>query len=261
MKRDLKRSVTKDLMNKDNDNWTPPWSSKITEKAKKGEYVDLIDLRHNYSTTKEHQAGTDLPGGELQLIVKGDRKNKKDLTSIVEWASLYHSYIDLLRSVVNRHLLHQAIKHGRFCHGLIQRDKYTWQSIIDYDASRRRAAGVGENWNYDAAVACSTLITYSKEGDKSTNRKRGRSSSLKVTTNANSKTRRVTNFKGRGTATRDRICFHWADGNCSRGDNCNFDHYCKTCGLGPKDKHTPGSCNKGAAQRSNGKGRPSTSNQ
>jgi hypothetical protein len=174
LKKEVKSEVTKDLINKNNDhNWTPQWSEKLIQKAKKNEYINLIELRQE-NIIREPKA-KDLPGGngEIQWIVKDD-KGKKELTSIVEWASLYHNYIDLLESVGNKWGLHQAVKNGRFCHGLISKDRHTWPSIIDYDSARRKAAQPGEPWNYDAAIACSTLVFYNKDEAKNNGKKRGR---------------------------------------------------------------------------------------
>lgn len=248
LKKELKSEVTK-LSNKADLNWNQQWSKKLMQKATKNEYIDLIELRQ--SGRVNHQT-KDL--GAVQLIFKEDQTKKKELTSIIEWSSLYHNLIALYEAVGNKWAQHQAIKHGRFCHNLITKDKHTWPSIIDYDAGRRRALEAKEPWNYSAAVACSTLQSYNKDETKTSKK---RSAPLTVTTNVKNKTRRVVGGnKARGTPS--RICFHWAAGGCTReAGTCNYDHYCKTCNLGPKDKHASGSCaNKNTGIRSNKGARP-----
>lgn len=253
LKKDLRSEVTKDLSNKDDLNWNPQWSSKLIRKARRNEYIDLTELRQDGRAGKDQQT-KDLPGGEFQVVFKNGQGNKKELTSIIEWASLYHNLIALYEAAGNQWALHQSIKNGRFVHNLIGKDKYTWPSVIDYDAGRRRAAKPKDPWNYDAAVACSTLQPYNKD-EKAGGRKRG--APLTVTTNVKSKVRKVVGGGGGKAKPSSRICFHWAAGGCNReAGTCNYDHYCKSCNLGPKDKHAPGSCAKGGGARSNKSGRP-----
>ena len=120
--------MTRELQQRTDGSWTQPWPKKLVEKARRNEYIDLTGLRQE-AASKDPQAKQDIPGGQFQLVYQGPTTL---LTSIVEWSSLYHNYLTVLEEAGNKWGLHQAIKNGRFCHGLIASDKYTWQSIIRY---------------------------------------------------------------------------------------------------------------------------------
>jgi hypothetical protein len=84
----------------------------------------LAELRQDAHSKASKDKQVDLPGGEFQMVFKHDQSRKK-VTSIIEWASLYHNLIALYEFVGNKWATHQAIKNGGFCHGLISKDKHT----------------------------------------------------------------------------------------------------------------------------------------
>src|SRR4051794_23584620 len=53
------------------------------------------------------------------------KKDQKEISTVLEWASLMMSLVDLYRQANNLKRLEQAIIHARFCMSLITRNKHT----------------------------------------------------------------------------------------------------------------------------------------
>lgn len=228
---DLKRQLNKDK------SLHRAFSARLIEKAKRDEYIELIELREPERLEKEQQKIFANKEGDLVLQKS---KNTKDVVDILEWSCLMSALIDLYRHAGAIKRLNATIKHSRTCHHFILRNKYRHVSIIHYDGALRRQKADDFDWSYDEALSAMYLETYIPNND------RDKQHPPKGKTG----TRRFT--KKKENKKTSHICYGWADGGCSRSDDvCHFLHACSFCNMGPKDRHILSKCpNKKASIRS-----------
>ena len=79
----IKTDVTKEVLHKQEGVWVQPWSKKLVDKAKKDQYIDLVELRQDDIVAKEKEVRRELPGGDFQIIYNGSgsQSKKKELTN------------------------------------------------------------------------------------------------------------------------------------------------------------------------------------
>jgi hypothetical protein len=180
---------------------------------------------------------------------KGTGTSKRPITTAQEFMALQAALIDLYRHAGPRCAQRKdcAIKHNKFCGGLILKNIHTIPSVFDYDRAVRQIKLKSYNWGYDEGIGIQTLRLYiPKETDK--DKSKGRFNAPK----------KVFKRKERepSTSKSSSICYNYAEGGCHRTQaECRFHHGCGPCATGPQDKHVSAKCpNRHLTQRpKNGK--------
>ena len=205
-------------MNKDNlvrSLHLSPFKESLLKKAKRGEYIDLVELREPNEEHEQIETSFKGANGEALIFSRKGSKNTQKVTSYIEWVKLSTALYNLYKEAGQHKLNESGLRHFFFCQTL---DKYTWESIIAYDEAVRRAKPQGPWDQYLESVACRKLKLLDR--NKINLKKR----------------------KGRNYEEEDRVvlpCFFFAANvnkkGCTRRD-CRFKHYCPKCKISRNHK-------------------------
>ena len=219
------------------------YPSKLVEKAIRDEFIDLTELREDNLYKQRNQDQVLLKTGSTQLICRDEEASstskKGDVSTVLEFLALSHTLIDLYRHAGQRCLKRKdcAIKHFKFCSGLLLQNHHQIVSIFAYDKAMRQIKAGSFNWSYDEAIGVANLKIWIPKAEKTV-----------VTT-----TKKVRKRGERDSSSykSQEICYKYAQGNCHRSQGeCRFQHKCTACGTGPSDTHVLAKCvNKAKAQR------------
>lgn len=146
-----------DEMNKDNlvrSLHLSPFKESLLKKARKGEYIDLVELREPNEEHEQIETSFKGANGEALIFSRKGSKNTQKVTSYIEWVKLSTALYNLYKEAGQHKLNESGLRHFFFCQTL---DKYTWESIIAYDEAVRRAKPQGPWDQYLESVACRKL--------------------------------------------------------------------------------------------------------
>jgi hypothetical protein len=210
--------------------WLPPVDSKLVDKAKKLEFIDLSEIKAALakSRTKDKKDKTfviDDATGTLKLDEDAPTKDKEAIKWL-EWQSLFADLMDYYL-VHGGHMekLNEILTHFRLMQRFGKEGIFTFESLQELDRHiRSRPEGQGPNftWRFDGGPS---RWLYLKEYHPTTAKEKATKTKTKK-------------------RTRSATCYDWLQGKtCKFGEKeCKYAHNCSFCKVSAPKNHELSSC-------------------